>query len=188
MCGFEHKQEAERFLKAFEERLARFGLELHAEKTRLIEFGRYAQKNRAQRGEGEPETFTFLGFTHRCGRNSRGNFALERRSDRKRQEAKLQSIKQTLRQRIHERVAVVGQWLRAVVNGYIQYHGVPGNLSSLYRFRDRIRSYWRGVLQRRSQTGRISVIRMSRLADRWLPHPRVVHPYPEIRFAATHPS
>jgi RNA-directed DNA polymerase len=126
VVGFQHRAEADRFLKEFQERLAKFGLELHPEKTRLIEFGRFAQRDRRQRGEGEAESFTFLGFTHRCGSNSSGHFTIERRTDRKRMEAKLQKVKQTLRQRMHEPVSAVGEWLGRVVNGYFQYHGVPG--------------------------------------------------------------
>jgi group II intron reverse transcriptase/maturase len=187
VVGFQHRAEADRFLKEFQERLAKFGLEINADKTRLIEFGRFAQRDRRQRGEGEAESFTFLGFTHRCGSNSSGHFTIERRTDRKRMEAKLQKVKQTLRQRMHEPVSAVGEWLGRVVNGYFQYHGVPGNLSSLYRFRDRVRGYWLRALERRSQTGRLSLTRRIRLFDRWLPSPRILHPYPDRRFDAMHP-
>jgi hypothetical protein len=187
VVGFENREEAERFLKEFQERLARFGLELHPEKTRRIEFGRFAQAHRQARGEGEPESFTFLGFTHSCGINSAGKFTIWRRTARKRLEAKLQQVKQTLRARMHEPVPAVGEWLGRVLNGYYQYHAVPGNGASLNRFREQIGRYWRHALKRRSQRGRLTVDRLTRLFDRWLPRPRVLHPYPSVRFDATHP-
>ena len=187
VVGFEHRAEAERFLNEFRERLAKFGLELHPEKTRLVEFGRFARAHRRQRGEGEPESFTFLGFTHSCGINSRGNFVIWRRTVRKRLEAKLQLVKQTLRERMHEPVPKVGEWLGRVVRGFYQYHAVPGNWASLSRFRERIGRYWRRVLERRSQKGRLSADRVTRLCNRWLPRPRLVHPYPDVRFDARHP-
>jgi RNA-directed DNA polymerase len=187
VVGFQQKKEAEQFLEEFRKRLAKFGLELHPEKTRLIEFGRFAKANRQARGEGEPESFAFLGFTHRCGSNSRGNFVIWRQTVRKRLEAKLQQIKQTLRERMHEPVLKVGEWLGRVVNGYYRYHAVPGNWASLYRFRERVGRYWRHVLERRSQKGRMSADRMGRLLDRWLPRPRLMHPYPEVRFDARYP-
>ena len=187
VVGFQHRAEADRFLKEFQERMAKFGLELHPDKTRLIEFGRFAEANRHKRGEGEPEKFTFLGFTHHCGTNSRGQFIIWRRTERKRMEAKLQAVKQKLRKRMHEPVPKVGEWLGRVLNGYYQYFAVPGNQRSLFTFRERVSRYWRRVLERRSQRGRLTVDRMIRLFDRWLPQPRIVHPYPDARFAATHP-
>jgi group II intron reverse transcriptase/maturase len=187
VVGFEYRAEAERFLAAFRERLAKFGLELHAEKTRLIEFGRFARNRRQARGEGEPESFTFLGFTHYCGINRAGKFTIRRQTARKRLEAKLQQVKQTLRARMHEPVPKVGEWLRRVLNGFYQYHAVPGNWASLKRFRLQIGRYWRHVLRRRSQRARITLSRMARLYDRWLLQPRVVHPYPSVRFDAMHP-
>jgi group II intron reverse transcriptase/maturase len=187
VVGFEHRAEAERFLAQFRQRLAKFGLELHPDKTRLIEFGRFARNNRQARGEGEPESFTFLGFTHYCGTNSAGKFTIRRQTARKRLEAKLQQVKQTLRARMHEPVPKVGEWLRRVLNGFYQYHAVPGNWVSLKRFRLQIGRYWRHVLRRRSQRGRITAERMARLYNRWLIQPRLVHPYPSVRFDATHP-
>ena len=184
VVGFQHRHEAERFLKEFQERLAKFGLELHPDKTRLIEFGRFAQVNRKQRGEGDPESFTFLGFTHSCGTNSAGRFTIGRRSVRKRVEAKLQAVKQTLRARMHDPVPEVGKWLRSVLTGYYQYHAVPGNWASLQLFRERIGRYWRRALERRSQKGRLKADRVTRLIDRWLPRPHLVHPYPSVRFDA----
>jgi len=138
VVGFQHRHEAERFLEEFRERLAKFGLELHPEKTRLIEFGRFAKQNRAERGEGEVESFTFLGFSHYCGVSSRGYFAVWRRTARNTLEAKLQEVKQTLKARMHEPLQVVGEWLGRVLRGYYQYHAVPGNLEALTLFRERV--------------------------------------------------
>src|SRR6476661_2509609 len=147
VVGFESRAEAELFLKAFKERLAKFGLELNAEKTRLIEFGRFAAPNREQRGEGKPETFTFLGFTHYCGkRRGNGAFIVWRKTAKKRMIAKLRAIKAELRYRMHEPVASVGAWLQKVVVGYYQYHAVPGNLDRLRIFGQRLRRLWRLVL------------------------------------------
>ena len=187
VVGFERRDEAERFLREVGGRLAKFGLELHPEKTRLIEFGRFAWANRQARGEGKPESFTFLGFTHSCGTNQRGYFTIWRRTARQRLEAKLQQVKQTLRVRMHDRVPRVGEWLGRVLRGFYQYHAVPGNWASLNRFRERVSRYWRHVLQRRSQKDRLTASRFSRLCNRWLPRPRLVHPYPSVRFDATHP-
>ena len=187
VAGFQHRADAERFLREFAERLEKFGLELHPDKTRLIEFGRFARANRQERGAGELESFAFLGFTHRCGINSNGNFTIWRETVRKRLEAKLQAIKQTLRVRRHEPVPQVGEWLGRVLQGYYQYHAVPGNWASLSRFRERVGRYWRRALERRSQKGGLTADRMARLFTRWLPQPRLVHPYPEIRFDARYP-
>ena len=151
VVGFEHRTDAERFLKEFQERLAKFGLEIHPEKTRLIEFGRFAQVNRQRRGEGKAETFTFLGFTHYCGTNSKGQFEVWRRTAAKRMRAKLQTIKQELRRNLHEPVGVVGAWLKRVVAGYYRYHAVPGNSEALGRCRDRLCRLWWQALRRRSQ-------------------------------------
>jgi RNA-directed DNA polymerase len=188
VVGFESRAEAEQFLEAFRERLARFGLELHADKTRLIEFGRYAARNREQRGEGKPETFTFLGFTHYCGkRRSNGAFIVWRKTANKRMVAKLHAIKAELRHRMHEPSAQVGQWLQKVTLGYFQYHAVPGNSDRLEVFVHRLRRLWRQVLFHRSQKSRKSWERLSPLFTRWIPRPHVLHPYPEQRFAARHP-
>ena len=187
VLGFEHRADAERFLREFRERLAKFELELHPEKTRLIEFGRFAKRNRQMRREGEPERFTFLGFTHICGNNSRGSFVIWRQTARQRLEAKLQQVKQSLRERMHEPVAQMGEWLGRVLSGFYQYHAVPGNWASLNRFRVRVGRYWRHVLERRSQRGRLSATRIARLLGRWLPHARLAHPYPNVRFDARHP-
>src|SRR5207247_10329798 len=173
VVGLERRDEAERFLKEFGERLAKFGLELHPEKTRMIEFGPNAARDRRARGEGKPESFTFLGFAHSCGTTRQGYFQIRRQTARKRLEAKLQNSKQTLRSRMHEPVPKVGEWLERVLNGHYQYFGVPGNWASLGLFRERIARYWGRDLGRRSQTGKVSAIRLGRLFRRWLPRPKV---------------
>jgi RNA-directed DNA polymerase len=187
VAGFQHRADAERFLREFQERLAKFGLEVHPEKTRMIEFGRFAQAKRKQRGEGKAETFTFLGFTHYCGTNSKGHFAVWRRTAAKRMRAKLQGIKQELRRKMHEPVGVVGRWLKRVVEGYYRYHAVPGNLAAMGTFRYRLCKLWRQVLRRRSQRGQPGWDRLRPTFDRWIPRPRVLHPYPSVRFDVLHP-
>ena len=175
------------FLEEFRERLAKFGLELHAEKTRLIEFGRFAAQDRKQRAEGKPETFTFLGFTHFCGKRQNGAFIVWRVTAKKRMVAKLGAIKVELRRRMHEPVALVGEWLQRVTLGYYRYHAVPGNIDRLNVFAQRLRHLWRRVLCRRSQRGRAIWDRLIPIFERWIPAPRVLHPYPLERFVATHP-
>src|SRR6202162_5139125 len=189
VVGCESRREAERFLKEFRERLAKFGLELHPEKTRLIQFGRFAAQNRKERGEGKPETFTFLGFTHFCGRTTRaGAFTVWRITAKKRMVAKLKAIKAELQRRKHEPTRETGAWLRKVVLGYYQYHAVPGNSSQLRVFWRRACRLWRNVLVRRSQRARVRWGRLLPILYRWIPQPRVLHPYPDARFAATHPG
>ena len=188
VLGFQHRADAERFLAEFRDRLLRFGLELHPEKTRLIEFGRFAVRNRKQRGEGKPETFTFLGLTHFCGSlTSSGAFNVWRLTAKKRMVAKLNVIKAELQYRKHHRTSEVGAWLRKVVQGYYQYHAVPGNTSQLRVFRRRVCRLWRSVLVRRSQRAQVGWDRLNPLLNRWIPHPRVLHPYPDKRFDAIHP-
>jgi RNA-directed DNA polymerase len=188
VLGFQYRAEAERFLRDVRERLAKFGLELHAEKTRLIEFGRFAARDRKQRGEGKPETFTFLGFTHYCGqRNSNGAFIVWRITAKKRMAGKLKAIRAELQRRKHHRTIEVGAWLRQVVLGYYQYHAVPGNLTQLRIFSRRVCWLWRTVLVRRSQRAQVGWDRLYPLLSRWIPRPRVLHPYPMARFAVTHP-
>lgn len=187
VLGFQHRAEAERFLKDLQERLSKFGLELHPDKTRLIEFGRSAEQNRARRGEGKPETFDFLGFSHISGKGRYGRFAIRRMTIRKRMRAKLREIKQQLRMRMHDAVPDTGKWLRAVVQGHFNYYAVPGNLDSLGVFRERVIGMWRHILCRRSQKSQLTWKRMLAIAKRWLPRPRVLHPHPEQRFAANHP-
>lgn len=187
MVGFQNRAEAERFLEAFRGRLAKFGLELNEAKTRLIRFGRFAALNREERGQGKPETFTFLGFTHYCGkRRSDGSFIVWRKTAKKRMAAKLREIKAELRRRRHEPIPLVGEWVKKVLTGYYQYHAIPGNLDRLSVFRRRLRRLWASVIRRRSQRGR-SWQRLGPLLDRWAPPPRVLHPYPRQRFAARHP-
>ena len=189
VVGFQHRTEAERFLREFRDRLAKFGLELHPDKTRLIEFGRFAARNRRQHGEGKPETFTFLGFTHFCGQRIKdGAFIVWRITAKKRMVAKLKAIKAELQRRRHDRTADVGAWLRKVVLGYYQYHAVPGNTTQLRIFQRRVNRLWRNVLIRRSQRAQVRWARLTPLLNRWVPQPRVLHPYPDARFSATHPS
>ena len=188
VVGFQNRADAERFLAEFRERLVRFGLELHPDKTRLIEFGRFAVRDRKRRGEGKPETFTFLGFTHFCGHlTSSGAFNVWRITAKKRMVAKLNVIKAELQHRKHHRTSEVGVWLRKVVQGYYQYHAVPGNTGQLRVFRRRVCRLWRSVLVRRSQRAQVGWDRLNPLMDRWIPAPRVLHAYPDKRFDAIHP-
>jgi RNA-directed DNA polymerase len=188
VMGFELKEDAERFLREVRERLAQFGLELHPEKTRLIEFGRNAVRNRESRGEGKPGTFDFLGFTHMCGKNRKtGYYEVKRKTVKKRMRAKLRALKEELRKRMHQPVAATGKWLQTVVRGYFQYYAVPGNTGSLGVFRDRLLVQWWQVLSRRSQKRLPSWNRVGRIFKRWLPHPHILHPFPHARFDAMHP-
>lgn len=187
VVGFESKADALRFPEQFRERLAKFGLELHPEKTRLLEFGRFAAVDRRERGEKKPETFTFLGFVHQCGTSPRGLFMVWRQTANKRMVAKLKRIKQQLRRRMHEPLDQIGKWLQSVAQGYYQYHAVPGNLRAVNTFRHRLRRLWRSTLRHRSQRPNVSWDRIGPLFDRWLPAPRVLHPYPDARFDAKHP-
>ena len=187
VLGFQYQTDADRFREHLTERLQKFGLELHPDKTRRIEFGRFAELNRKKRGEGKPETFGFLGFTHICGKTKNEKFALKRKTIAQRMAAKLKEIKQQLRTRMHDQTAQTGKWLQSVVQGYFNYHAVPGNSSRLCVFRNRVIRLWRWALRRRGQKRRPNWARMSRLAQRWLPVPRALHPYPAARFAAHHP-
>ncbi|WP_371878587.1 group II intron reverse transcriptase/maturase [Conexibacter sp. S30A1] len=185
VVGFEHRQDAERFWVELRERLAKFGLELNAEKTRLIEFGRFAARDRAARGLGKPETFQFLGFTHMCGKARKtGQFKLLRTTDSKRMRVKLHALKREMAWRMHQPIPAQGQWLATVLQGHYNYYAVPNNSEALHVFREQIIRYWRHSLRRRSQRNRIDWTRMNVLADRWLPAPRILHPWPEQRFAA----
>ena len=187
IVGFQYQTDANRFLDSLRERLAMFGLELHPDKTRRIEFGRFAEENRKRRGEKKPETFDFLGFTHISAKNGIGRFTVRRTTIRKRMRAKLRQIKQELRSRMHDPVPRTGEWLKSVVQGYLNYYAVPGNLESMAVFRNRTLGLWWRRLRRRSQKRRLSWTRMLALGKRWLPSPRVLHPYPADRFAASHP-
>jgi hypothetical protein len=188
VVGFEHRTEAEQFLVEFKERLAKFGLELHGEKTRLIEFGRHAEASRSQRGEGKPETFTFLGFTHICAKRQKtGTFLVLRRTDKKKMRQALTRIRQQLEARMHDSPAQTGAWLQRVLRGYYGYFAVPFNHRVLSVFRYRLQLRWRHVLRRRSQRNRFNWRCFGRLCDRWLPIPKTLHPYPEQRFNALYP-
>jgi len=187
IVGFEHRMDAEKFLAGLRERFAKFGLELHPDKTRLIEFGRYAATSRARRGLGKPETFDFLGFTHICAKSKNGRFWLKRITISKRMRAKLKQVKDQLRQRMHEPIPEQGRWLGSVVRGHMAYYGVPGNLKAVAAFRDQVARHWLKTLRRRSQKTRTDWARMHRITTRWLPPARVMHPFPQARFAATHP-
>jgi RNA-directed DNA polymerase len=187
IVGFEHEGDARRFRDAMRERLGKFALSLNVEKTRLIEFGRHAVQNRKRRGLGKPETFDFLGFTFICGKSRRGSFLIKRKTRRDRMRAKLQAVKQELRQRMHQPISVQGKWLKQIVTGYFNYHAVPTNSQALAAFRFLVVEIWRRTLRRRSQKDRTSWERITRLADAWLPQPHIRHPWPQVRFAVTHP-
>jgi RNA-directed DNA polymerase len=187
VVGFEHEADARRFWDAMRERLRAFALELHPDKTRLIAFGRHAAARRAQRGLGKPETFTFLGFTFICGRSRRGDFQLRRKTRGDRMRAKLGEVKKELRRRMHQPIPEQGKWLRQVVAGFFAYHAVPTNSRALRAFRDRVHDLWRRSLRRRSQRDRTTWERSGKLADDFLPKPRILHPWPSVRFAVRHP-
>jgi RNA-directed DNA polymerase len=187
VVGFQHETDARRFWDAMRERLQEFALSLHPEKTRLIEFGRHAAANRKRRGLGKPETFNFLGFTFICSKSLRGKFLLKRRSRRDRMKAKLKEIGGELRRRMHQPIPQQATWLKQVVVGYFRYHAVPTNWAALAAFRDGVIERWRRSLSRRSQKGDFNWERMRKLADDWLPKPRILHPWPNQRFAVKHP-
>jgi len=188
VLGFQHRADAERFLQEWKNRMRKFGLELHPDKTRLIEFGRYAAANRKQRDEGKPETFNFLGFTHICGKTRKsGRYTVSRKTIRKRFSAKLKELTEALRRRWHQPVVDVGKWLRSVVLGYFNYYAVPGNIDSLNSFRTQVIWLWRRALHRRSQKSRMTWARFEPLVTRWIPTPQILHPYPDMRFDAKHP-
>jgi RNA-directed DNA polymerase len=184
IAGFEQREDAERFLADLRERFAKFALELAPEKTRLIEFGRHATERRKARGLRKPETFDFLGFTHICAKNRRGRFKLKRITSKKRMRTKLHSLQIEMRRRMHHPIPEQGRWLTSVLRGHYHYYAVPDNSEALRGFRWAVLQHWRRSLQRRSQKGRISRERTSRLADRWLPQPRILHPWPDARFDA----
>ncbi len=179
VVGFQSKVDANRFWTELIERFRKFGLELHPEKTRLLEFGPYAAQNRHRRGQGKPETFNFLGFTHICGKKrSNGRFTVIRQTIRKRLQAKLSEVKTELKRRMHEPIPEVGKWLRSVVGGHVRYYGVPTNRQALYLFRFQVGRLWHRTLSRRSQNGRVLWDRMLRLIDIYLPPAQICHPYP----------
>jgi len=184
VAGFEHRDDAERFLADLRRRLAQFGLELAADKTRLIEFGRFAAKRRSARGLGKPETFDFLGFTHICAKTRHGRFQLKRVTSKKKMRARLKSVKTEMRRRRHRPIPDQGRWLASVLRGHYGYYAVPDNHQAVRSFRYQIRRLWFRALRRRSQRHRLNWKRMGRLTDRWLPPPRIQHPWPATRFDA----
>jgi RNA-directed DNA polymerase len=184
IAGFEHRDDAERFLRDLRERFAKFSLELHPEKTRLIEFGRHAARNRETRGLGKPETFEFLGLTHICAKTRKGRFTLKRVTSKKRMRAKLSEINIELKRRRHLPIPEQGRWLGSVVRGHLAYYAVPGNSDTIIAFRTQVTRHWFKALRRRSQRTSLDWERMNRLANQWLPPARVTHPYPDARFNA----
>lgn len=181
VVGFQHREEAERFRTELENRLREFGLTLHPDKTHLIEFGRFAGKDRRGRGEGKPKTFDFLGFTHYCGTTRKGRFALKRKTQRKKRTAKLKEVYTELRRRMHWKIPEVGRYLGSVLRGHYQYYGVPHNYKAIETMRRAITWLWYQVLRRRSGKDRTTWERVNRLSSRWLPKPKIVHPYPNQR-------
>src|SRR5215469_10542689 len=189
VLGFQHRDEAERFLEHLRERLGKFGLELHPEKTRLIEFGRYAAERRKKRGHGKPETFNFLGFIHICGTSYKaGSFVVQRKTIGKRMAAKLKEIKAELQRRMHESIEVTLKWLQSVVRGYFHYHAVPGNEQRLRAFREDVLRFWLRQLRRRSQRSRWTWKSFVERLAVHIPYAGIEHPYPNVRFDAKHPK
>ena len=184
VVGFEYRQDAERFWADLRERLAKFSLELNADKTRLIRFGRFAAQQRKERGLGKPETFQFLGFTHICGKTKAGRFKLTRITDKKRMRTKLSKVKAELIRRRHLPIPDQGRWLASVLRGHCNYYAVPDNSKAIDAFRFRIIGHWLAALRRRSQRTRLTWKRMYRLAERWLPRVHILHPWPNDRFDA----
>jgi group II intron reverse transcriptase/maturase len=187
VAGFEHEADANRFLDAMRARFEGFALGLHPDKTRLIEFGRHAAADRERRGLGKPETFAFLGFTFICGKSRAGKFLIHRKSRRDRVRAKLMEVKEELRRRMHGPIREQAEWLKQVVTGYLQYYAVPTNGPALVAFRHHVTDLWRRTLRRRGQKHRMTWWRIGKLADHWLPKPRILHPWPNQRFAVKHP-
>jgi RNA-directed DNA polymerase len=187
VAGFEHEADAQRFLAEMRARLEEFALALHPEKTRRIEFGRQAAARRAQRGLSRPETFSFLGFTFICGKARQGSFLLRRKSRRDRLQARLAVVKEEMRRRRHQPIPRQGEWLRQVITGWNAYHAVPTNIRAPQTFRDRIMQLWRQSLRRRGQRDKTTWARIKRLADDYLPKPRILHPWPQQRFAVRYP-
>jgi len=182
IVGFQHQSDAESFRRDLEQRLAKFGLELNAEKTRLIRFGRFAAQQRSERGLGRPETFEFLGFTHYCAKTKAGRFAVRRRTITKRMAAKLREVRTLLMQRRHWPIHLQGRWLSAVLRGHLAYYSVPGNIHQVSAFRDQLVRHWYAALKRRGQRHRLNWQKMRRHADRWLPAVHYTHPWPNERF------
>jgi group II intron reverse transcriptase/maturase len=184
IVGFERYQDAQRFLADLRDRLANFGLELAPDKTRLIEFGRYAAKNRVRRGQGKPETFDFLGFKHCCSKTKNGRFMLKRVTIAKRMRTKLREVKDELRRRRHHPIPDQGRWLASVLRGHYAYYAVPGNSDRINAFYNEVTRLWLRSLRRRSHRHRLTWTRMRRISARWLPTPKRMHPFPNARFDA----
>jgi group II intron reverse transcriptase/maturase len=181
VAGFEQEADARRFLEELKDRFRKFNLELHEEKTRIIPFGRQAEDRGRKGGGGKPPAFNFLGFTHACSRTRRGRFIVLRRTMARRMRAKLRSLKEELRRRMHEGIKATGPWLRSVIQGHVRYFGVPRNTPALWAFRAQLTRLWHAALNRRSQRRSVTWAKMNRIARYWLPFPRVCHPYPEDR-------
>ena len=188
VVGFQHKRDAKRFLSDLKDRLASFSLELHSDKTRLIEFGRFAEKSRRARGEGRPETFDFLGFTHYCLRTRDGWFGLGRKPVGKRVNRTLKRIGVELRRRMHHHPYEVARWLGKVLNGWLRYYAVPTSYRSLKRFVFRLRRMWLRVLRRRSQMDRTKLDKLGRVANAFWPPLKILHPWPDERFRRQRPE
>lgn len=185
IVGFQSRTDAERFWEDLKQRLQRFGLELHPDKTHLLEFGRFAAANRRQRGLGKPNTFDFLGFTHISGQTRKGKFIVYRKTISKRLRERLKAIRAELRRKMHWSVPEVGKWLGAVLRGYYGYHAVPLNFAAIRCvYRQVIRSWYR-TLRRRSHRTRVTWPRVERLAQRYLPRPSILHPWPWERLRVT---
>ncbi len=182
VAGFQHRKEAEQLLEDLRERFSKFGLKLHPEKTRLIEFGRFAAQDRQSRGQGKPETFNFLGFTHCCGADQRGKFTVIRKTMRQRMLKKLKEVNLELRQRMHQPVDEQGRYVQALIRGHLNYYGVPLNSRAIRAFRTLVVRLWKKWLSRRSQRGHVTWDRMQRYIDRWVPPAVICHPYPSVRF------
>lgn len=180
VVGFEHRSQAEKFLAELKERMLKFSLELHPEKTRILEFGRFADHNRKRRGLGKPETFNFLGFTHICGKIKGNNktFTVRRHTIAKKMRSKLSDVKMKLRIRMHQPIPEQGKWLKSVIDGHCRYYGVPTNLQQLVAFRYEVAKIWFRTLMRRSQKSKLTWKRMKFHTDRWLPHAKIHHPFP----------
>lgn len=185
VLGFQHRHEAERFLRDMKQRMSRFGLRLHSDKTRLVEFGRYAVSNREKRGLGKPSTFNFLGFNHQCGRTRKGWFTIRRKTIGKKMQQKIREVKAELRNRMHDPVPEQGAYLRSVVLGHTRYFGVPTNSRSINNFRREVCRLWFRTLRRRSHKHRLTWNRMERLIAKWIPSAIVCHPYPSKRLCVT---
>lgn len=186
IVGFQYEQDAKAFQEALQARLREYLLELHPDKTRRIEFGRFALERRTKRGEGKPKTFNFLGFTHICAWGEKG-FWVRRIPMKERIRAKLRTLKEALRRVMHRPIPVVGAWLKRVLEGYYAYFAVPGALVPLTKMRHQLGYHWFRTLRRRDQNRTLNWERMRKIVEAWLPEPRQMHPLPAERFAVRHP-